>query len=892
MHSTRKVNTYGRRSKAIVAAPRLYAPSRETQWIDIPTSPLSSGSSSSVCVISPVRTRKGKSTAAPGVSENHRPSSRPGAKQKKENSVAELSLLSISSPVVKPWKRKPLVASSPKVRGSPKQRRTDKRIQPLVPVSNLVSSPLRSTRPGRQKLTQDQDKAVAISTIDACPIPGGYPPTHSTRHLSPVASSCATKTPARKRAASILILSDDSDSGILAQHLDRRPTLQPLTRQHAIIGSPPIRSRLSGGFSSSLQLGTSSRSNGGLFPPIAIPSPRPFSPEDGMPSPVDSDDEVAFLDVVAELEAKPTPAPVLSSIPNRTQSEPGPVNTARTISRSCQKKLPAKALNGSNLLNIEPSTIQPLKQKPPLKSTKSLPLAPSKPRPSIMTVEIPVSRKAKPVTQEQSIPIRPTKQQIHKRLVLEKSEDLRESCSTKHPGSAPKRKLESAPAKPAIPIQTRPEASSSTLSSRPRGSTKPPVQTQSEPHRPKTKPRPTTSSSSNSPALQSLLSTCSQSEPIDLEAFVSTFSTDDVHALYPSSSRRRWRKIGEASYSEVFGLGGVVVKVVPLRMEEAGAMIDVDGPCVSEIEDVEKEIAITRAMGEIQDRFIKLVKAHVARGSYPRELLELWDAYNKEVGSESIRPDSFSASQLYVLLILPDGGPDLEHYTFVPRTSWRTASSIFWQVAQTLAQAESLVRFEHRDLHWGQILVQNAPKSKSKSKAKTNPLVHVTLIDLGLSRMDTHTQTPWYTELEPEIFEGTGDYQFDVYRMMKAHCMGRGEGWAEYRPLTNVMWLHYLARQLLVAKGLRKPDTIASRYHTAEDVQAESRACACLVEVERMLGAAVAKVGGAGVVKAGGEVLTRALKVNSGMDMQKLRDAREVVNWGAERWINHTDGID
>lgn len=67
--------------------------------------------------------------------------------------------------------------------------------------------------------------------------------------------------------------------------------------------------------------------------------------------------------------------------------------------------------------------------------------------------------------------------------------------------------------------------------------------------------------------------------------------------------------------------------------------------------------------------------------------------------------------------------------------------------------------------------------------------VRVTLIDLGLSRMNTHTRNPWFTELEPEIFEGQGDYQFDVYRMMKAHCFsGTGEsGWEVYKPLTNVM---------------------------------------------------------------------------------------------------------
>ncbi|KAG9120134.1 hypothetical protein FRC07_004503, partial [Ceratobasidium sp. 392] len=601
-----------------------------------------------------------------------------------------------------------------------------------------------------------------------------------------------------------------------------------------------------------------------------------------------SDDEVAFLDVVAELEAKPTPAPVLPPVP-RTQSEPGPANRAKSITQFSRKRSPTKALNGSKLANIEPPVIPP--PKPPLASTKSLPLAPSKPRPSIMTVEIPAPRRIKSTIQEQPSITRPVKQQINKQPVLESSNELRKSRSTKQlNGTANPKPI---PTRPSIPAQVVPETSASASSSRPIAPTKPPIQTQSEPRRSKPEPKTTTRSSSYSPALQSLLSTCSQSEPIDLEAFVSTFSTDDVHAQYPSPSRRRWRKIGEASYSEVFGLGGVVVKIIPLRMEGEDAILDVDGPFVSEAEDVEKEIAVTRAMGEIQNGFIKLVRAHVARGSYPQELLELWDAYERETGSESIRPDSFLASQLYVLLILPDGGPDLEHYTFVPRTSWRTASSIFWQVAQTLAGAESLVRFEHRDLHWGQILVQNAPKSKSKSKPKTESPVHVTLIDLGLSRMDTHTRTPWYTELEPEIFEGKGDYQFDVYRMMKAHFLGRRERWEEYRPLTNVMWLHYLARQLLVAKGLRKPDTVTSRYHTAEDVQAESRACACLVEVEKMLCAAVAKIGGAEVLKAGGKVLAKALKGASGMGARRLVDAREVVRWGVEqRWIDDVGRLD
>jgi serine/threonine-protein kinase haspin len=82
--------------------------------------------------------------------------------------------------------------------------------------------------------------------------------------------------------------------------------------------------------------------------------------------------------------------------------------------------------------------------------------------------------------------------------------------------------------------------------------------------------------------------------------------------------------------------------------------------------------------------------------------------------------------------------------------------------------------------------------------------VTVTIIDLGLARMDDagdDTKQRW-TELDPEIFEGEGvplsflltkwlfvkvelgDYQYDVYRMMRAHNEGE---WGTYHPLTNVM---------------------------------------------------------------------------------------------------------
>ena len=64
--------------------------------------------------------------------------------------------------------------------------------------------------------------------------------------------------------------------------------------------------------------------------------------------------------------------------------------------------------------------------------------------------------------------------------------------------------------------------------------------------------------------------------------------------------------------------------------------------------------------------------------------------------------------------------------------------------------------------------------------------VRATVIDLGLARMSAHdgTTEPTWTPFDDEIFEGEGDYQFDIYRLMRVH---HGRDWSHFRPLTNVM---------------------------------------------------------------------------------------------------------
>jgi hypothetical protein len=60
--------------------------------------------------------------------------------------------------------------------------------------------------------------------------------------------------------------------------------------------------------------------------------------------------------------------------------------------------------------------------------------------------------------------------------------------------------------------------------------------------------------------------------------------------------------------------------------------------------------------------------------------------------------DTFPLSQIYVIIILPDGGPDLESLRVenATKTGWRQAYSIFWQVANALGQAEQKLSFEVR----------------------------------------------------------------------------------------------------------------------------------------------------------------------------------------------------
>ena len=137
--------------------------------------------------------------------------------------------------------------------------------------------------------------------------------------------------------------------------------------------------------------------------------------------------------------------------------------------------------------------------------------------------------------------------------------------------------------------------------------------------------------------LLSLLDECGQSAPVEFSAFIEAFP---VHPIVQSSCSGpvAFQKIGEASYSEVFGIGDIVLKIIPIRDEECSVRDDVDTPAPSDAKDILREIVVTRALGEMCHGFVSLLKTYVVRGRYPSLLLDLWDEYNQTKGSESVRP--------------------------------------------------------------------------------------------------------------------------------------------------------------------------------------------------------------------------------------------------------------
>ena len=125
-----------------------------------------------------------------------------------------------------------------------------------------------------------------------------------------------------------------------------------------------------------------------------------------------------------------------------------------------------------------------------------------------------------------------------------------------------------------------------------------------------------------------------------------------------------------------------------------------------------------------------------------------------------------------------------------------------------MAVAEAELNFEHRDLHWGNVLIKETARKSVEYRLKGNTYtvdtlgVEITIIDFSLSRLTSGEDgCTIYNNLaaDPTLFTAVGadrggDYQFDIYRMMKQE---NGNSWEEFHPRTNLFWMHYILEKMI-----------------------------------------------------------------------------------------------
>jgi len=308
-----------------------------------------------------------------------------------------------------------------------------------------------------------------------------------------------------------------------------------------------------------------------------------------------------------------------------------------------------------------------------------------------------------------------------------------------------------------------------------------------------------------------LLRRCGQTE---------TLPFDDV---YSARNLKKCQKIGEGVFGEVFlneisARSSFVLKIIPIEGDQ-----EINGAQQKRFHEILQEIIISQELSNLRRcksnstaGFVEVLNVRLVEGRYPSHLLNLWHEFNIIDTSENDCPDVFGDDQLYVVFELANCGLDLEANIF---KNAEQSYSVFKQVAISLAVAEAEFQFEHRDLHWGNVLVvPTAEKSLAFNlNGKTIEIptfgVKATIIDYTLSRLVYKDQCLFQDlAADPELFEATGDYQYDIYRLMRTNT---DNCWEVYEPFTNILWLHYIIDKMI--DGVRYSSRKAVKHRQAID---------------------------------------------------------------------------
>ncbi|XP_078443477.1 protein kinase superfamily protein isoform X2 [Wolffia australiana] len=302
-------------------------------------------------------------------------------------------------------------------------------------------------------------------------------------------------------------------------------------------------------------------------------------------------------------------------------------------------------------------------------------------------------------------------------------------------------------------------------------------------------------------SFEQLLMVCRQSTPFTLPEVISQYCNPDSLI-----------KIGEGTYGEAFRAGSAVCKIVPIDGDQL-----VNGEIQKKSEEVIEEVLLSMTLNDLREKeneerenacniFIETKELRVCHGNYGSALINAWEDWDAKHVSENDHPKDFSENQRYVVFVLADGGRDLESFVLF---NFEEARSLLVQVTAGLAVAEIACEFEHRDLHWGNILLARRDEQFAdfvlrgkKMRIKSSGLA-VSIIDFTLSRIKTG-EAILFLDLssDPALFEGPkGDRQAETYRKMREVTE---DSWEASFPQTNVLWLQYLVDMLLLKKTFER----------------------------------------------------------------------------------------
>ncbi|KFD46038.1 hypothetical protein M513_13078 [Trichuris suis] len=294
--------------------------------------------------------------------------------------------------------------------------------------------------------------------------------------------------------------------------------------------------------------------------------------------------------------------------------------------------------------------------------------------------------------------------------------------------------------------------------------------------------------------LQKILEVCSQQSVLTWEE------------AFPGSQLSSWKKVGEGSFSEELCSGLLTllyVQVIPVQyLHRPYNEVESSG------DDIVPEIIISTELSTLSSstscwstpNLLGLYGVQCIKGKYPKELLHAWDQFALNGHTKNDRPEKFTAGQHYVLICTENGGVTLEDFKY--RTH-EQAISVLKQLVYTLAILEKKYKFEHRDLHLGNILVRRKNKvlkyiidGKTCYVPSEGVICH--LVDYTLSRIQIGDQVV-FTDLSSLswLFNGSRNEQIDVCRSMRDVI---GSSWANFNPKTNVLWVAYLVNYFIKAK--------------------------------------------------------------------------------------------